>query len=95
MLDVGRLIADAHRHDHLVIAIDGRLAVVALQQVAVATAWISEIPLRTGRGAAIGPMGQTAMGYGISCLWLQPLGLKACLTGLLDGQILGCFCFLP
>jgi len=99
MLDVGRLVADAHRHDHLVIAIDGRLAVVTLQQVPVTlhdvAVGISEIPLRTGLGAAIGPMGKPSMGHGIGCLGLQSLGLKACLTGLLDRQISGGLCFLP
>ena len=62
LLWIRRLVADAHRHDHLVIAIDGCLAVVALQQVAVAfhevAAWIRVVPLRSGCGTAIGPMGQ-------------------------------------
>jgi hypothetical protein len=35
MLNVWRLVADAHCHDHLVIAIDSRLPLVALQQVCV------------------------------------------------------------
>ena len=98
LLWIRRLVADAHRHDHLVIAIDGCLAVVALQQVAVAfhevAAWIRVVPLRSGCGTAIGPMGQAAMGHRVNCLRLQPLGLKACLLGLLDRQIFGGFCFV-
>ena len=35
-----------------------------------------------------------AMGHLVNCLRLQPLGLKACLMGLLDRQIIGGFCFL-
>lgn len=31
VLHVGRLVADAHRHDHLMVAVDGQLAVVALK----------------------------------------------------------------
>ncbi len=31
MLSVRGLVADAHRHDHLVVTVDGQLAVVALQ----------------------------------------------------------------
>jgi hypothetical protein len=73
LLWIRRLVADAHRHDHQVIAIYGCLAVVAKQQV---------------------PMGQAAMGHRVNCLRLQPLGLKACLMGLLDRQIFGGFCFL-
>ena len=99
MLWVWRLVADAHRHDHLVIAIDGRLAVVALQQFPVAlhdvAVGIGKVPLRTGRGAAIGPMGKPSMGHGVGLLGLQSFGLQACLTGLLDGQILGGLCCLP
>jgi hypothetical protein len=57
-------------------------------------AWIGEIPLRSCRGAAIGSMGQAAMGHGVNCLRFQPLGLKACLLGLLDRQILDGLCFL-
>ena len=35
MFDVGGLVAHAHRHDHLVVAVDSRLAVVALDVVAI------------------------------------------------------------
>jgi len=31
VLDIRRLVAHAHRHDHLVVAVDGQLAVAALQ----------------------------------------------------------------
>ena len=44
--------------------------------------------------AAIGPMGKPSLGHGVSRLGLQSLGLKACLTDLLDGQILGTLCLL-
>ena len=88
VLWIRRLVADAHRHDHLVIAIDGRLAVVALQQVAVAfhdmAVWIRVVPLRSGCGAAIGLMGQAAIRHGVSRLRIQSFGFKACLLGLLD-----------
>lgn len=99
MLDVWRLVADAHRHDHLVIAIDGRLAVVALRHVPVTlhdvAVGISEIPLRTGLGAAIRAMGKPSLGHGVSRLRIQSIGVKTCLPGLLDRQILGCLCLLP
>jgi hypothetical protein len=51
--------------------------------------------LRTGLGAAIGPMGKPTLGLGVGRLGLQSLGLKGCLTGLLDRQISGGLCFLP
>ena len=35
VLNVGRLVAHAHRHDHLVVAVDSYLAVVALDVVAI------------------------------------------------------------
>jgi hypothetical protein len=40
-------------------------------------------------------MGKPSMGHGVGCLGLQSIGVKTCLLGLLDRQILGCFCFLP
>jgi hypothetical protein len=40
-------------------------------------------------------MGKPSLGHGVGRLGLQSLGLKTCLTGLLDRQILGCFCLLP
>ena len=39
-------------------------------------------------------MGQAAIWHGIGGMWLQPLGFKACFLGLLDRQILCCFCLL-
>ena len=70
-----------HRHDHLVVSIDDRLAVVALQHVAITlddvTVGIGEVPLDLGGWAAIGPMGQAAIGHGICRLRIQPLGFKA------------------
>ena len=99
LLDVWRLVADAHRHDHLVIAIDCRLAVVALQHVPITlhdvAVGISEIPLRTGLGASIGPMGKPSLGHGVSRLRIQSIGVKTCLLGFLDRQISCCFCLLP
>ena len=35
VFDVGSLVAHAHRHDHLVVAVDSYLAVVALDVVAI------------------------------------------------------------
>jgi hypothetical protein len=61
------LVADPHRHDDLVVAIDRRLAVVALdpavptfEDVAV---WISEITLGVGFRIAGGSGGQVAAGH--------------------------------
>jgi len=97
---VGRLIADAHRQDHLVVAVDDRLAVAALQHGAIALhdvavgIWVAAGP-RSGSSAGpwrkgIGPMGQAAMGHGMCWLALQPLRFKAGH----DRQLLGGFCSL-
>jgi hypothetical protein len=63
-----------------VIAIDDRLAVVALQQVAVAfhdvAVCIRLVALRSGRGTAIGAMGKAAIRHCVSRLRIHPSGSR-------------------
>jgi hypothetical protein len=93
VLDIRRLVAHAHRHDHLVVAVDSQLAVVGLQigpaglhQVALR---IGEVPLRLGGWCAVGFPGQAASGHGVSSERLKIRWLQAGVLGSFNGVVSG------
>ena len=67
VFDIGRLVTHPERHDHLMVAVNGQLAVVALDVVAIGLHQVAvgggEIPLSLVRRRAIGLSRQPAPGH--------------------------------